>query len=80
MVVYTIHLLLVIWRRNQVPLQPDETPEPTCESSNFCGSLQNTNGVPTVLRKSHNYYCQVQGQMGVGPDPGVTLLCIRTKV
>ena len=44
----------------------DETPEAACESSNFCCSLENTNGIPTItLRKSHNYYCQVQGQMGV---------------
>ena len=48
----------------------DETPEAACESSNFCCSLENTGGVPTVrLRTSHNYYCQVQGQMGVGSRP-----------
>ena len=48
----------------------DKTPEAACESSNFCCSLENIGDNPTIkLRTSHNYYCQVQGQMGVGSRP-----------
>ena len=71
----------IIWLcRNQEPLHPDEMPEATCESSNFCCSLQNTNGVPTVtLRKSDNYYCQVEGQMGVGSRPWCDFVVYTNK-
>ena len=58
----------------------DETPEAACESSNFCCSLESTNGVPTVtLRKSHKYYCQVQGQMGVGCRPWCDFVVYTNK-
>ena len=59
----------------------DETPEAACESSSFCCSLENTNGIPTItLRISHNYYSKSKGRWVWAPDPGVILSCIRTKV
>ena len=58
----------------------DETSEVACESSNFFCSLENTGGVPTVrLRTSHNYYCQVQGQMGVGSRPWCDVVLYTKK-
>ena len=48
----------------------DKTPEEACASSNFCCSVESVGDTQKVrLRTSHNYYCQVQGQMGVGSRP-----------
>ena len=48
----------------------NSTPEEACESSTFCCSLETVGDTKEIrLRTSHKYYCQVQGQMGVGSRP-----------
>ena len=58
----------------------DDTPEAACDHSDFFCSLQTIAGVPKVrLRTSHNYYCQVQGQLGVGARPWCDFVVYTNK-
>ena len=45
----------------------DHTPAEASASSGFYCTLDAENNV--ILRRSHNYYCQVQGQMAIGERP-----------
>ena len=49
----------------------DNTPVEACSDPSFCCELKRTSCGDTmvVLKHSHPYYCQVQGQLGIGNKP-----------
>ena len=48
--------------------QREKTPNEACNSPGFCCTYDPTLN-QVSLRKNHSYYCQVQGQMGIGVRP-----------
>lgn len=48
--------------------QRERTPNEACNSPGFCCTYDPTRN-QVSLRKNHSYYCQVQGQMGIGERP-----------
>lgn len=56
------------------------TPTEACTHHNFFCTLQTTEGISQLmLRPSHPYYCQVQGQMAVGGRPWCDFIVYTTK-
>ena len=49
----------------------DDTPFEACSDPSFCCELQHSSNGHTsvVLKHSHPYYCQVQGQLAIGNRP-----------
>ena len=49
----------------------DDTPFEACSDPSFCCELQHSSSGHTsvVLKRSHPYYCQIQGQLAVGNRP-----------
>ena len=43
-------------------------PSEACDDSTFCCTFDSRTNAPT-LKRSHNYYCQTQGQMAIGERP-----------
>jgi hypothetical protein len=54
----------------------DKTPLQACSDKKFC--CTEVNGDVTLCR-SHNYYCQVQGQMAIGNRPWCDFVIYTSK-
>lgn len=55
----------------------DSTPKQACSDPHFCCVL--TSGGEMQLKKSHPYYCQIQGQMAIGVRPWCDFIVYTPK-